>query len=154
MIVVMCLITQSCPTLCDPMDCSPPGSSVHGHSPGKNTGVGCRFLLQGFFPTRGWNLCLLHCIPSEPPGKPKLLLKSLEINFPLNTSNLLFVGLIYFRLVFLLLLLLKKKNVLFKVTGDRFGFRGQEFSEFRMVTQYKTPPSPAGPGTAFWNQTH
>ena len=26
----MCLVTQLCPTLCDPMDCSPPGSSVHG----------------------------------------------------------------------------------------------------------------------------
>ena len=37
---------QSCPTLCDPMDCSPPGSSVHEDSPGKNTGVGCHFLLQ------------------------------------------------------------------------------------------------------------
>ena len=31
---------QSCPTLCDPMDCSPPGSAVHGDSPGKNTGLG------------------------------------------------------------------------------------------------------------------
>ena len=29
-------VTQLCPTLCDPMDCSPPGSSVHGDSPGKN----------------------------------------------------------------------------------------------------------------------
>ena len=29
---VACLVTQSCPTLCDPMDCSPPGSSVHGTS--------------------------------------------------------------------------------------------------------------------------
>ena len=27
---VVCLFTQSCPTLCDPLDCSPPGSSVHG----------------------------------------------------------------------------------------------------------------------------
>ena len=27
--LVACLVTQSCPTLCDPMDCSPPGSSVH-----------------------------------------------------------------------------------------------------------------------------
>ena len=27
---VKVLVTQSCPTLCDPMDCSPPGSSVHG----------------------------------------------------------------------------------------------------------------------------
>ena len=33
------LVTQSCQTLCDPMDCSLPGSSVHGDSPGKNTGV-------------------------------------------------------------------------------------------------------------------
>ena len=32
---------QSYPTLSDPMDCSLPGSSVHGDSPGKNTGVGC-----------------------------------------------------------------------------------------------------------------
>ena len=42
---------QSCPTLCDPMDCSLPGSSVHGDSPGKNTGVGSHALLQGIFPT-------------------------------------------------------------------------------------------------------
>ena len=34
-----------CLTLCDPMDCSPPGSSAHGHSPGKSTRVGCHFLL-------------------------------------------------------------------------------------------------------------
>ena len=31
---------QLCPTLCDATDCSPPGSSVHGESPGKNIGVG------------------------------------------------------------------------------------------------------------------
>ena len=37
---------QSCPTLCDPIDGSPPGSPVPGDSPGKNTGVGCHFLLQ------------------------------------------------------------------------------------------------------------
>ena len=54
-------VTQSCPTLCDPMDCSLPGSSVHGDSPGKNTGVGCHALLQGIFPTQGSNLGLLHC---------------------------------------------------------------------------------------------
>ena len=39
-------VTQLCPTLSDPMDCSPPGSSVHGDSPGQDTGVGCHFLLQ------------------------------------------------------------------------------------------------------------
>ena len=37
---------QSCPTLCDPIDSSPPGSAIPGDSPGKNTGVGCYFLLQ------------------------------------------------------------------------------------------------------------
>ena len=37
---VLCLVTQSCPTLCSPMDCSPPGSSVHGDFPGRHTGVG------------------------------------------------------------------------------------------------------------------
>ena len=35
----LCLVTQSCPTLCNPMDCSPSGSSVHGDSPGKNNRV-------------------------------------------------------------------------------------------------------------------
>ena len=54
-------VSQSCPTLCDPMGCSPPGSSVHGDSPGKNTGMGCHFLLQGVFLTQGSNLSLLYC---------------------------------------------------------------------------------------------
>ena len=54
-------VAQSCPTLCDPVDCSLQGSSVHGNSPGKNTGVGCHSLLQGIFPTRGLNPSLPHC---------------------------------------------------------------------------------------------
>ena len=37
---------QSCPILCNPMDCSPPGSSVHRDSLGRNTGVGCCALLN------------------------------------------------------------------------------------------------------------
>ena len=45
----------------DPRDWSPPGSSVHGDSPGTNTGVGCHALLQGIFPTQGLNPGLLHC---------------------------------------------------------------------------------------------
>ena len=57
----LCLVAQSCLTLCDPMDCSPPGSSVQGDPPGKNTGVGCPALLQGIFPTQGLNPGLLHC---------------------------------------------------------------------------------------------
>ena len=40
---------------------SPPGSSVHGDSPGKDTGVGCHALVQGIFPTQGPNPCLLQC---------------------------------------------------------------------------------------------
>ena len=65
-------VAQSCPTLCDPMDCSLPGSSVHGifqarvllcpwDFPGKSTGVDCHFLLQGIFPTQGFNPGLPHC---------------------------------------------------------------------------------------------
>ena len=47
-------------TLWDPIDCSPPGSSVHGDSLGKNTGVGCHALLQGIFPSQGSNPGLPH----------------------------------------------------------------------------------------------
>ena len=52
---------QSCPTLCDPIDGSPPGSFVHGDSLGKNNGVGCHAILQGIFLTQGSNPVLLHC---------------------------------------------------------------------------------------------
>ena len=41
------------------MDCSPPGSSVHGIFPGESTGVGCHILLQGIFLTQGSNPSLL-----------------------------------------------------------------------------------------------
>ena len=53
---------QSCPTLCDTMDYSSPGSSVHGDSPVKNTRVGCHALFQGIFPTQGSNLHLLSLL--------------------------------------------------------------------------------------------
>ena len=39
-------VAQSCPTPSNPMDCSPPGPSVHGIFPGKSTGVGCHCLLR------------------------------------------------------------------------------------------------------------
>ena len=55
----VCSVTQSCPTPCNPMDCSPPGSSVHGIFPGKKTGVGCHFPLWGIFLTQELNLSLL-----------------------------------------------------------------------------------------------
>ena len=71
-------VAQSCPTLGDPMDCSLPGSSVHGifqarvlewdaTALSKNTGVGCNSLIQGIFPTD----------PGIKPGSPALQANSL-----------------------------------------------------------------------------
>ena len=70
-------LLQSCPTLCDPMDHSLRGSSVHG------TGVACYALLYEIFPTQGW-LCISYVsylwhwqvgsLPLVPPGKPWLFL--------------------------------------------------------------------------------
>ena len=59
MVYLLCLVTQLCLILSNPMDCSPPGSSIYGDSPGKNTEVGCHALLQGIFPTQGLNPGLL-----------------------------------------------------------------------------------------------
>ena len=56
---MLCLVAQSCLTLCSSMECSPTGCSVHGDSLGKNTGVCCHALLQGIFPTQGSNLHLM-----------------------------------------------------------------------------------------------
>ena len=50
--MLLCLLAQLCLTFCDPMDYSPPGSSVHGDSPGKNIGVGCHALQSS--PPRDW----------------------------------------------------------------------------------------------------
>ena len=60
-LTVLFSVTQSRPTVCNPIDCSPPGSSAHGDFPGKNTGVGCHALLQGIFPTQGLNPGLPQC---------------------------------------------------------------------------------------------
>ena len=66
-------VAPSFMTQCDPVDCSLPGSSVHGVFQVRILGVGCHSLLQGIFPTEGSNPGLSHCrqvLPSEPPGKP------------------------------------------------------------------------------------
>ena len=60
---------------CDPMDCSLPGFFVHWNCPGKNTGVGCRFLPQRIFLTQQSNLRLSPALAgwfftTVPPGKP------------------------------------------------------------------------------------
>ena len=66
---------QSCPTLCNPMDCSPPGPLSMGFSSQYWSGLPC--LLQGILLTQGLNLHLLHWeadfLPLEPPGKPNSL---------------------------------------------------------------------------------
>ena len=66
----------SCLTLCNPMDCSPPGPSVHRILQARIIGVGCHVLLQEIFPSQGSNphlLCLLHWQVGSllvPLGKP------------------------------------------------------------------------------------
>ena len=72
---IMCLVTQLCPTLCNPMDRSLPGSSVHGNSPGKNTDwSGLPFPSPEDLPNSGIGprSPSLQKSPllSEPPGKP------------------------------------------------------------------------------------
>ena len=68
---------QSCLTLCDPIDGSPQGYKPHPWgSPGKNTGVGCHFLLQGIFPLPGIEpgspALQANSLPTEPPGIVKM----------------------------------------------------------------------------------
>ena len=60
------------------MDCCPPGSSVHGDSPGKNTGVGFHALFQGIVSTQESNTLQADSLPTEPPGK--LLLGIIILN--------------------------------------------------------------------------
>ena len=57
---VLCLVAQSCPTLCDAMNCSPPGYSVHEDSPGKNTGMGCYAFLNLYKGNCGFRLLILN----------------------------------------------------------------------------------------------
>ena len=65
---VLCC-AQLCPTPCDPMDCSPPGSSSPWDFPGKDTGAGCQFSSPG-------DLLDLGTEPVSPPLKADSLLQS------------------------------------------------------------------------------
>ena len=72
-----CSVSKLCPPLCDPMACSPPGSSAHGILQARILEGGCHFLLQGIFLTQGSNPHLywqVHSFITEPPVKPTLLL--------------------------------------------------------------------------------
>ena len=91
---VLCSVAQSRLTPGDPMGCSLPGSSVHGIFPGKNTGVGCHFLLQTF----GSNthaLCLLvDSLPLSHQGSPILYFRDSN-SFPLVPKEFFFYSILY-----------------------------------------------------------
>ena len=55
------LVAKSCLTLCHPHGLQPARLLCPWDFPGKNTGAGCHFLLQGILPTQGSNLGLLQC---------------------------------------------------------------------------------------------
>ena len=90
------LVSKSCLTLCNPADCSPPGCSVHGNSPGKNTGVGFHALSKPGIEPRSPALQGDSSL-TEPPGKPKNTgvggLSLLQGNFPPQESKLGFPAL-------------------------------------------------------------
>ena len=80
-----CLVALLHLALCDPVDCSPSGSSVHKIFSGKNAGMDCHFFLQGGLPNpeikpaspvspalagRGGGVAV--SLPAEPSGKPCL----------------------------------------------------------------------------------
>ena len=82
-------VAQSCPILCDSIDCSLPGSSVYGDSPGKNTGMGRHSLFQGIIPKQGSNPGLLHCrlilYHLSHQGSPRIL-ECIAYPFPRGSS--------------------------------------------------------------------
>ena len=75
------LVTQSCQTLCNPMDCSPPGSSV-----------------QGIFQVRilGWVESGLLCPPPGDPPDPRIKPTSLSLFLSLTKNIYLFIYLFTF----------------------------------------------------------
>ena len=92
--VCMCSVTQSCLTLCDPTDCSLPGSSVHGISKAR---IQAWVAIQGIFTTQGSHLhllCLLHWQVDSLPlchlGSPLLYLSTCDtrhVLLPPTPSN-------------------------------------------------------------------
>ena len=72
-------VAQSCPTLCDPMDCSPPGSSVHGILQARIL-EWLPFSSPGDLPKPGIEpgsrALQADSLPSEPPRKPVHVYKS------------------------------------------------------------------------------
>ena len=81
---------QSCPTLCDPIDCSLPGYSVHGIFPGKNTEWVAISFSRGTPPFRGLNPCLLCLLHWQVDS---LLFSSVQSNHSVMSDSLWTCGL-------------------------------------------------------------
>ena len=77
-------VAQSCPTLCDPMDCSPPGSSVQGIFQARILEWAAISYFTGIFLTQGSNprlQCHLHLQTDSVPAEPQNILKVLNIQY-------------------------------------------------------------------------
>ena len=79
-----------CPTLCDPLDCGSPGSSVHGILQARILEWVSMPSSRGIFPTQGPNPCLLHLLqwqvgslPRALPGKPIYILLQILFHYRL-----------------------------------------------------------------------
>ena len=81
-LLCMCVLRHLslCLTLCDPMDCSLPVSSVHRIFSGKNTGVDCHAILQGIFPTQRLSPCLLHLLHWQVGSFPLIVTFLIHLN--------------------------------------------------------------------------
>ena len=72
-----CSVTQLCPILCNPTDCSPPGSSVHGILQARILEWVAISSSRGIFPTQGSNPCLLRLLHWQADSLPLCPLGSL-----------------------------------------------------------------------------
>ena len=91
--MIMCLVAQSCPTLCNPWNCNPPSPSLHGDCLGKNTGSGLPRPPPGDLPNLGVEprspALQADSLPSKPPGKPPQIWNASQIQpCSLYCSNL------------------------------------------------------------------
>ena len=130
---------MSCPT----PSTKSPGSSVHGIFPGKNTGLGCRFLLQRIFPTQGSNWHLLNwqvdSLLAEPPGKHShhtyLGMPSLHLGLPSRVFPNSWILFLFF---------FPAKGGLFRISKE---------SQFRVFNQGETHAGPQQKSRIFFFST-
>ena len=86
-VVCCCLVTKSCPTLLQSHELRPTRLLCPWDFQGKNTRVGCHFLLQGLFLTQGSKLCLLHCQADSLPQIRSVAQSCPTLCYPMNRST-------------------------------------------------------------------